>query len=80
MPYIASTVVAPLLKAEMERWNVLDEPRRFRDEFVAWRELLMMIPQAMANSAKRPEPGTQVTLENNKQQNGTHFNQFYDVK
>jgi len=40
---------------------VLDEPRRFRDEFMAWRELLMMMPQAMANTAKRPEPGTQVT-------------------
>ena len=67
LPYIASTVVAPLLKAEMERWNVLDEPRRFRDEFVAWRELLMMMPQTMANTAKRPEPGTQVTCQFHEQ-------------
>jgi hypothetical protein len=42
------------------RWNVLDEPRRFRDEFSVWRDLLMIIPQNAANSAKRPEPGTQV--------------------
>ena len=60
LPYIASTVVVPLLKAEMDRWNVLDEPRRFRDEFTACKDLLMMIPPNMANTAKRPEPGTQV--------------------
>ena len=60
LPYIASTVVVPLLKVEMDKWNVLDEPRRFRDEFSVWRDLLMMIPQNMASTSKRPEPGTQV--------------------
>jgi hypothetical protein len=62
LPYIASTVVVPLLKAEMDKWNVLDEPRRFREEFNTWRDLLMMMPQSMASATKRPEPGTQVGI------------------
>lgn len=60
LPYIASTVVVPLLKPEMEKWNVLDEPRRFRDEFNVWRDLLMMAPINAPSSSIRPEPGTQV--------------------
>ena len=60
LPYIASTVVVPLLKEEMEKWNVLDEPRRFREEFNTWKDLLQMTSQIPANVTKRPEAGTQV--------------------
>jgi len=60
LPYIASTVVVPLLKPEMDKWNVLDEPRRFRDEFNVWRDLLMISTTNQMNPNKRPEPGTQV--------------------
>ncbi len=31
LPYIASTVVVPLLTSEMAKWVVLDEPRYFAE-------------------------------------------------
>ncbi|TRY76202.1 hypothetical protein TCAL_11554 [Tigriopus californicus] len=40
LPHIAVTVVSPLLKAEMNEWDVLAQPSRYRPLWLQWKALL----------------------------------------
>ncbi len=40
LPHIASTIVAPLIRARLSDWRPLEQPQRHRDLFLAWKEIL----------------------------------------
>ncbi len=42
LPHIASTVVAPLLKKELQSWAVLDAPFKYKNAFAEWRDILAL--------------------------------------
>jgi tuftelin-interacting protein 11 len=53
MPYIAITIVVPLLKADLLGWNILEQPHRNFDEFLQWQELLSLSDR---DSEVQPDP------------------------
>ena len=42
LPYVAMTIVVPLLKSELNTWNCLDKPHLYVDEFIKWQDLLKL--------------------------------------
>ena len=42
MPYMAMTIVVPLLKKRLQDWSPLSAPHMHMDEFIQWKSLLQM--------------------------------------
>ena len=42
IPHIASTVIHPLLKAELTSWQVLDAPFKYKETFAEWSQVLYL--------------------------------------
>ena len=53
MPYIAMTLVVPLLQKQMKSWSPLSQPHMHMDEFIQWKKLLEM-PNALDKRQSNP--------------------------
>ena len=42
MPYIAMTIVVPLLKQQLKSWDCLENPHVHLDEFLQWKQILSL--------------------------------------
>ena len=42
LPHIATTIVAPLLKTDLQGWAVLDAPFKHKEAFAQWRTVLFL--------------------------------------
>lgn len=55
LPHIATTIVAPLLKAELKDWRPLDRPRDHVPELQEWKDILRVSDQ-QPHSDDYPDP------------------------
>ena len=53
LPYVAMTIVVPLLKSQLQSWSCLDKPHLHLDEFIKWQQLLQLIEY---DGPKQPDP------------------------
>ena len=53
MPYIAMTLVVPLLQKQLKNWSPLTNPHMHMDEFIQWKKLLEM-PNALDKRQTNP--------------------------
>lgn len=53
MPYIAMTLVVPLLQKKLKNWSPLTNPHMHMDEFIQWKKLLEM-PNALDKRQTNP--------------------------
>ena len=54
LPYIATTIVAPLLKSELSTWQVLDAPFKHNKTYAEWRNILYLPNSSHDNDENDP--------------------------
>ena len=54
MPYMAMTIVVPLLKKRLQDWSPMTAPHMHMDDFIQWKSLLQL--QSNAQERRQTEP------------------------